>query len=215
MSERESPCGDRNKRLRVGRASRNLLKLVCCQQRKYLFHWQVNLLAEFSALRLLSCSSTPPNTAPSALPNVTFAPWVAGHTGELVIVSQTWFRFLYCICSASLSIWAWHGWVEKPEEVFEASYEELSLLSGGCGKGVERPSTLKRFYRLSQMVVSQLSQHNCMLLLEGGHLPPCFLLPKHSYPLLSPSSAPRCMDLPFLLQPAPALVSLFGKDIRY
>lgn len=187
MSQRESPCGDRNQQLRVGRASRNHLKLLCCQQRKYLFHWQVNLLAEFP----VPCPSPP------------FLFGQPSHRSPFSPAKRH-------LCSlGSRSPW-WAGYC-FPDLVSPPSLYLLCLLfpklvmrnfpcsQGDCGKGVERPSALRRFYRLSQMVVSQLSQQNCMLLLEGGHLPPCFLLPKHSYPLLSPSSAPRCMVLPFLL----------------
>lgn len=87
---------------------------------------------------------------------------------------------------------------------------------GNCGKGVEGPSALTRSYRLSQTVVSwQLSQHNSVLLLEGGHLPPCSLLPKHTYTLLSPHICSQMRGPALSLAPAPALVSPFGKDIRY
>lgn len=84
---------------------------------------------------------------------------------------------------------------------------------GDGGKGDEGPSALKRSYRLSPMVVSwQLGQHNSMMLLEGGHLPPCFLLPKHTYPLLSLLICSQMHGPALSLAPAPALVSPFGRD---
>lgn len=90
---------------------------------------------------------------------------------------------------------------------------KLPCSQGDCGKDVEGPSALNR---LSQMVVSwQLSQHNSVLLLEGGHLPPCSLLPKHTYPLLSSLICSQRHGPALSLAPAPALVSPFGKDIYY
>lgn len=89
-------------------------------------------------------------------------------------------------------------------------------LRGTAVRAMKDHQQLKRSYRLSPMVVSwQLSQHNSVLLLEGGHLPPCFLLPKHTYPLLFPLICSQMRGPALSLAPAPALVSPFGKDTCY